>query len=89
MLGNICTYIHSYTVAESYYDQALCLIRPGTFDYCKLMLNRAKFFYMQDIRSATDSVLRIIPIVKQYADTGLMTVAYLYLATHYNSRTAW
>ena len=81
VLGNVCTLIKSYNMAERYYGQELLLTETASFEHYQALLNLSKiYFYTQPLPSSIDTLSKLIPKLIEYKEPGLLSIAYLNLA---------
>jgi len=86
LLGTICFYIQSLSMAEDYYNQALQYYSPVTqkeFFLTKLNLFSA-WSYSGRIQEAIDSLCFLLIDLEAYGDPGLLAMAYANLGGFYS-----
>lgn len=81
VLGNICTLIKAYGLAEKYYSQEIELHERQSFEYyqCRLNLSKAHF-YTQPMPATLRELEQLLPQLGKYGDAGLLSIAYLNIA---------
>lgn len=81
VLGNICTLIKAYGLAEKYYNQEIKLHEKQSFEYyqCRLNLSKAHF-YIQPMPATLRELEQLLPQLRQDGDAGLLSIAYLNIA---------
>lgn len=91
LLGTICGTIKNYDLAKSYYGEAWNLVKKPQTEYYQLYINMYPrlSFYTKQYQAAIDSLLAIIPELKQIQDEELLYVAYLNIGAAYVSIGAY
>lgn len=84
LLGNICIYIHAYTMAGQYLSQSLQQVAPKSFDYYQTVITLSKNeFYANRIDTAIKLLLPVVQELESKRDSGLLTISYLNLSAFY------
>lgn len=85
LLGDICTFIRSYKMAEDYFSQVIRVSPPFSSEYYQAVSGLTKIYFMTgEAERAIDMFLEMIPICEQQQDTAHLASAYLRLGSCYH-----
>lgn len=84
LVGNICSNIQNFNMAEEYYDRALTIVDTTWKEYYQVQLNKYRILFLrQDYEQAINSMLQFMPKIEAYKDTSLLAMAYQNLGAYY------
>lgn len=84
LLGNICSHIKIYNMAQDYYSEALRWIGPRDIDFYRIKTNYYRLYISEgNAQQAIDSVEAFIPELIEINDPGILILNYNNLTTFY------
>ncbi len=86
LLGNICSHVRSYKMAESYYRKAMDYLQPTQISYYLTQVNIATAisFIADDQQPAINSILELIEPIMSFQDPCVLALTYLNLSNCYS-----
>jgi DNA-binding CsgD family transcriptional regulator len=86
LLGNICTLIKSFKLAEDFYSQVTLSDGIHVQDYFHTCISRCNLLlYNEKNREAIDSLTALIPLLKTCGDPGVLARACMNLGGYYGA----
>ena len=85
LLGNLCSYIQNYNMAEQYYGSALLRLSPEQIEYYQLLNNKYRILFLRgNVEQAIDSLLSIIPEFERFNNIESLITGNLNLGAFYS-----